>query len=119
LCRLLELSPALAAEATRAAAEFPLLVSRQYVARIRPGDADDPLLRQIIPRAAETATVPGFQPDPLDEAGAAVAPGLLSKYRGRSLIVTTPACSVHCRYCFRRHFPWRGLRLQREFPSPL
>ncbi len=107
LCRLLELDPALAAEAKRAAAEFPLLVSRQYVARIRPGDADDPLLRQILPRAAETATVPGFRADPLREADAAISPGLLSKYRGRSLIVTTAGCGVHCRYCFRRHFPYR------------
>jgi len=72
LCRLLELDPALAAEAQQAAAGFPLLVSREYVARIHSGDPQDPLLRQILPRAAETATVPGFRADPLGEAGAAV-----------------------------------------------
>jgi len=106
LCRLLELDPALAAEAQQAAAGFPLLVSREYVARIHSGDPQDPLLRQILPRAAETATVPGFRADPLREVDAAVAPGLLSKYHGRSLIVTTPGCGVHCRFCFRRHFPF-------------
>lgn len=108
LCRLLRLDPALATEAERSAAGFPLLASRQYVARIRPGDPDDPLLRQVLPREAETVTVPGFQADPLGEAAASVGPGLLSKYRGRSLIVTTPACGVHCRFCFRRHFPFQA-----------
>ena len=33
-------------------------------------------------------------------------PGLLQKYHGRVLMVTTGACAVHCRYCFRRHFPY-------------
>jgi EF-P beta-lysylation protein EpmB len=34
------------------------------------------------------------------------SPGLLQKYRSRVLMVTTGACAVHCRYCFRRHFPY-------------
>ncbi len=34
------------------------------------------------------------------------APGLLQKYSGRALLVTTGACAVHCRYCFRRHYPY-------------
>src|SRR5262249_14712830 len=33
-------------------------------------------------------------------------PGLLHKYRSRVLMVATGACAVHCRYCFRRHFPY-------------
>ena len=57
LCRLLGLEPALAAEAERAAGGFPLLVPRPYLARIRPGDPADPLLLQVLPRAAETAAV--------------------------------------------------------------
>jgi EF-P beta-lysylation protein EpmB len=31
---------------------------------------------------------------------------VLHKYRGRALLITTGACAVHCRYCFRRHFPY-------------
>jgi EF-P beta-lysylation protein EpmB len=31
---------------------------------------------------------------------------MLQKYQGRALLVTTGACAVHCRYCFRRHFPY-------------
>lgn len=33
-------------------------------------------------------------------------PGLLHKYQGRVLLTLTGACAVHCRYCFRRHFPY-------------
>ncbi|MDB5987006.1 MAG: beta-lysylation protein EpmB, partial [Nevskia sp.] len=32
--------------------------------------------------------------------------GLIHKYQGRALVIATGACAVHCRYCFRRHFPY-------------
>jgi len=108
LCRLLGLAPSVAAAAGGAAGSFPLLVPRTYLGRIRPGDPEDPLLVQVLPRAAELAQVPGYRTDPLGEAGAACRPGLLWKYRGRSLMVTTPRCAVHCRFCFRRHFPYHA-----------
>ena len=107
LCRLLGLDVSLAADTT-----FPVLVPRTFLRRIRRGDPDDPLLRQVLPRAAEQDEVPGFHTDPLGEAAATVAPGLLQKYKGRSLMVTTGACGVHCRYCFRRH-------LRRRVPPPV
>ena len=102
LCRLLGLDVSLAADSS-----FPVLVPRTFLSRIRPGDPDDPLLRQVLPLAAEQDEVPGFRADPLGEAAAVVAPGLLQKYSGRSLMVTTGACGVHCRYCFRRHLRCR------------
>lgn len=77
-----------------------------YLERIRPGDASDPLLRQVLPGASELVAEPGFSPDPLEEATAEGTPGILRKYRGRMLVVTTGACAVHCRFCFRRHFPY-------------
>lgn len=85
--------------------EFPLRVPLSYVARMRKGDPADPLLLQVLPLRAERTDVPGFESDPLREAGLANQ-GVLKKYRGRALLVTTPACPVHCRYCFRRHFPY-------------
>ena len=85
--------------------EFPLRVPRSYAARMRKGDPADPLLLQVLPLHAERMDVPGFEPDPLRETGLA-SQGVLQKYRGRALLVTTPACPVHCRYCFRRHFPY-------------
>jgi EF-P beta-lysylation protein EpmB len=106
LCRILGLPRQLADEAVLAARDFPLFVPRGYLARITPGDPHDPLLRQVLPLAAERITLPGFDPDPLDEAAAEQAPGLLHKYPGRALLITTGACAVHCRYCFRRHYPY-------------
>lgn len=106
LCRLLGL-PAEMAEAARAASRgFPLFVPRGYLARMRPGDPRDPLLRQVLPLADELADVPGFGVDPVGDAAATRQPGLLHKYAGRVLLVTTGTCAVHCRYCFRRHFDY-------------
>lgn len=85
--------------------EFPLRVPRCYAARMRKGDPADPLLLQVLPSGDERLDVPGFSADPLRESGLA-RHGVLKKYRGRALLVTTPACPVHCRYCFRRHFPY-------------
>lgn len=93
--------------AERAAGLFGLRVPRGFIARMRPGDRDDPLLLQVLPRAAECAAAPaGYSPDPLAEAGAMTVPGLLHKYRGRVLLTLTGACGIHCRYCFRRHYPY-------------
>src|SRR5690348_1194699 len=96
----------LLAPAHAAAAGFRLRVPRSYVARMRPGDAADPLLRQVLPVESELQDVADYVADPLGEHAAARAPGLLQKYRGRALLITTSACAVHCRYCFRREFPY-------------
>lgn len=88
------------------AALFGLRVPRGFIARMRPGDRSDPLLLQVLPVAQEAETVAGFCADPLGEAAAMATPGLLHKYAGRVLLTLTGACGVHCRYCFRRHFPY-------------
>ena len=108
LCRLLDLDPALGVEAATATSQWPLLAPRPYLSRIRRGDPADPLLLQVLPRAAELATAPGYSADPLGEAHARCGPGLLRKYQGRVLMVTTGACAVHCRFCFRRHFSFNS-----------
>ena len=89
-----------------AAAQFPLRVPRGFVARMRYGDAHDPLLRQVLPLDQEMRVVPGFALDAVGDAQARSGTGLLQKYRGRALLVATGSCAVHCRYCFRRHFPY-------------
>ncbi|MGA8708906.1 MAG: EF-P beta-lysylation protein EpmB [Steroidobacteraceae bacterium] len=106
LLRLLELDPEPILAVLPAAAAFPLRVPRGFVRRMRRGDSNDPLLLQVLPRALELAERPGFSPDPLAEGAAVRAPGLLQKYFGRALLITTGACAVHCRYCFRREYPY-------------
>ena len=103
LCAALDLDPRRLGVADRA---FPLRVPPACVARMRRGDAADPLLRQVLPLQLEHRDAPGFVADPLHEAVARRAPGLLQKYRHRALLIATAACGVHCRYCFRREYPY-------------
>ncbi|EIJ36352.1 EF-P beta-lysylation protein EpmB [Thiothrix nivea] len=85
---------------------FKLLVPHSYIARMEKGDWNDPLLRQVLPLDEELQVVEGFNHDPVGDQHSVVADGVLHKYHGRVLLVTTGACAVHCRYCFRRHFPY-------------
>jgi EF-P beta-lysylation protein EpmB len=106
LCHLLELDPALARAAEQLGESFRLRVPHSFVRRMRRGDPADPLLRQVLPLAEEAHSPAGFSADPLGEREALAAPGLLHKYQGRALLIATGACAVHCRYCFRREFPY-------------
>jgi EF-P beta-lysylation protein EpmB len=73
---------------------------------MRKGDPDDPLLLQVLPSVQELIPAPTFSPDPVGDLQAQATPGILHKYRGRALVMATGACAVHCRYCFRRHYPY-------------
>lgn len=95
-------------------ARFPMLVPRAYAGRMRAGDLHDPLLRQVLPLGLETRQVPGFSSDPVGDGPAAAGRGLLHKYAGRLLVITTGACAVHCRYCFRREFPYATQHANRQ-----
>lgn len=106
LLTLLDLDPRLLDGARLAARNFRLRVPRGFVARMQPRDPADPLLRQVLPLAAELEEVPGFGSDPVGDGPARAAPGLLSKYAGRALFIASGACAVNCRYCFRREYPY-------------
>ena len=88
---------------------FPLRVPRPFAARMRRGDPSDPVLLQVLARQEELLPGgAGFALDPVGDEAARKAPGVLSKYRGRALLVVTGACAIHCRYCFRRHYPYQA-----------
>ncbi|WFF42370.1 EF-P beta-lysylation protein EpmB [Salinicola endophyticus] len=106
LCQRLGLDPALLPGASAGHALFPVRVPEAYLARIRHADPDDPLLRQVLPLAAEQEAVGGFVADPLVERKHTPRPGLIHKYAGRVLLIASPTCAINCRYCFRRHFPY-------------
>jgi len=108
LLEALALDPALLAPAQAATAGFRMRVPWSYVRRMRRGDPRDPLLRQVLPIGDELADAAGYSADPLGERAANRVPGLLHKYHGRALLITTGACAVHCRYCFRREFPYEA-----------
>lgn len=85
---------------------FPTLVPRSFAKRMEFGNRNDPLLLQVLPMKAERQPAEGFVADPVGDEAAKKAPGLLQKYHGRALMITTGACAVHCRYCFRREYPY-------------
>ncbi|MCY2974721.1 MAG: EF-P beta-lysylation protein EpmB [Planctomycetota bacterium] len=85
---------------------FPLFVTREFAGRMRKADWNDPLLKQVWIDPKEEIATPGFVSDPVGDSKVEQAPGLLHKYHGRVLLVTTGACAIHCRYCFRRHYPY-------------
>ena len=107
LFRLLELDAAFLPAARSAAARFGLRVPRDFIRLMRKGDLSDPLLQQVLPVRQELEAQPDFVLDPVGDSSALVSPGLLHKYQGRVLIVSTGACAIHCRFCFRRNFPYR------------
>ncbi len=92
---------------THAAHEmFPTLAPQSFVKKIQPNAINDPLLLQILPQPAELQSTNGYINDPVGDNEASKAQGLIQKYDGRILLITTGACAIHCRYCFRRHFPY-------------
>jgi EF-P beta-lysylation protein EpmB len=102
----LELPEEFREPARRAAERFPVMVPESYLRRMRIGDPHDPLQRQVLPLSDELNDAPGFVTDPVGDYHARRAPGLLHKYAGRALLITTGSCAVHCRYCFRREYPY-------------
>jgi EF-P beta-lysylation protein EpmB len=106
LCRELGLPEELAEKSTCATGDFPLFAPYPFIRRIRRGDPNDPLLRQILPVPDEQRLVPGFEFDPVADLASQIHPGVIHKYQGRALLVAAGACAVHCRYCFRRYFPY-------------
>ncbi|MDH5729486.1 MAG: KamA family radical SAM protein, partial [Gammaproteobacteria bacterium] len=86
--------------------QFPMRVPMDFVMRMEKNNANDPLLRQVLPLDAEKQIHPGFSIDPVGDQAASPHQGIIHKYQGRLLLTLTGACAVHCRYCFRRHYPY-------------
>jgi EF-P beta-lysylation protein EpmB len=99
---------------------FKLKVPYAYLRRIKKGDPNDPLLRQILPSKEELYAAPGYTKDPLGENKTNLIPGLVHKYEGRILLIVSSNCAVNCRYCFRRSFPYQDNKLgMREWQQAL
>ena len=101
-------------ELDRVHGQFPVRVPTSFADRITAGQLDDPLLLQVVPSLQELEVAAGYSTDPLAEAAASPAPGVLHKYEGRALLIVTSVCPIHCRYCFRRHFPYGASSLEGE-----
>lgn len=96
-----------AAERPQGELRFPVLVPRSFLDRMQPECPDDPLLLQVLPVPAEDSRHDGFVSDAVGDLNARRAPGMIHKYSGRALLISTGSCAIHCRYCFRREYPYQ------------
>ena len=89
--------------------DFKCLVTDSYINKIQTGNINDPLLLQVLPLNKENhiETQYGGVTDPVGDIAALASQGLLHKYHGRALLISTGACAIHCRYCFRRSYPYQ------------
>ena len=93
---------------------FPFLVTVDFAKRMRKGDWNDPLLKQVLPLKEETKPVQGFTQDAVGDLDASPIHGMINKYQKRILVMPTSACAIHCRYCFRKEFPYSSLPKQKN-----
>lgn len=85
---------------------FPIRVPISYAQRIEKGNINDPLLLQVLPQIQESQSHPDFSLDAVGDLNSLKQQGVIQKYQGRVLLILTGACAIHCRYCFRKHFPY-------------
>lgn len=88
------------------ASDFPLKAPQHFIQQIQHKNPQDPLLKQILPLNQELAAIDGYIADPVGDLHKNPIPSLIHKYQGRVLLIASPKCDIHCRYCFRRHFPY-------------
>ena len=62
--------------------------------------------QQLWPQAQETEIHHAYTDDPVADHQYQPIPGVIHKYQDRVLIIAAGHCAVHCRYCFRRQFPY-------------
>ncbi|MCW8824826.1 MAG: EF-P beta-lysylation protein EpmB, partial [Gammaproteobacteria bacterium] len=114
LCERLNLPESFQIERTGPDGDFPLRVPHHFLQQMEPGNPADPLLLQVLLQQQESEQVDGFSCDPVDDLQSSVTPGLIHKYHNRVLLTVTGACAIHCRYCFRRNFPYSSENPRRD-----
>lgn len=85
---------------------FPLNLPRRLAEKIAKGSLNDPILKQFLPTQLEKQAFPLFEFDPVGDGRARKSRKLLTKYQGRALLLTTGACAMNCRFCFRQHLDY-------------
>ena len=114
LCQYLQISTADLPISIQATKDFPFRVPKSFASCMEKGNPNDPLLRQVLPVKDEQKIYPGFSHDPVGDLDAVSEIGVLHKYYGRVLFITTGGCAINCRYCFRRNFPYSEIQLSRK-----
>jgi EF-P beta-lysylation protein EpmB len=93
---------------------FRLNLPLRLAEKIPKNCLDHPLARQFVPLKEESAREKGWLDDPVHDTAFQKSERLLQKYQGRVLVVSTGACAMHCRYCFRQNYSYPAAG---SFPS--
>ncbi|MEI6558997.1 MAG: lysine-2,3-aminomutase-like protein [Rhodospirillaceae bacterium] len=96
------------------AARYAVAVPPALAALIRPGDAADPIGRQLLPDEAELRHAADERADPIGDGAHAPVPGIVHRYPDRVLLTPTFVCALYCRFCFRRERVGGGEALDPE-----
>lgn len=100
--------------------EYKLAIPPYYFSLIDPEDPNDPIRLQSVPSPLEAENPSGYElDDPLEEDKDSPVPGLTHRYPDRALLITTPNCSMYCRYCTRKRATltrggWEGISADDE-----
>jgi lysine 2,3-aminomutase len=117
---LLTFSPAELEAIGRIESEYKLAIPPYYFSLIDPDDPFDPIRLQSVPSPLEAVNQSGYElEDPLEEDKDSPVPGLTHRYPDRALLITTPNCSMYCRYCTRKRATltrggWEGISADDE-----
>jgi len=85
---------------------FKLHIPSYFKELVDFNDPNDPLLLQVLPSKSEHTNGIDFSKDPVGDLNARKAKGVIHKYHGRVLLISSGTCAINCRYCFRRSFPY-------------
>ncbi len=87
--------------------EFPLHVPFRIAEKMTKNCIENPLALQFLPLDMELDREFG-ETDPVGDVLSQKGKAILHKYEGRALLLTTGACAMHCRYCFRQNFSYQS-----------
>ena len=88
---------------------FEVGITPYFATLADPSATECPILRQVLPNAAEAETASFEVADPLGEDPHRKAPGLVHKYPDRVLMLVTDTCASYCRYCTRARWVAGGV----------
>ena len=104
--QLAELLPLPPAEITALEAlehKYRMAIPPYYFSLIDLENPLDPIRLQAVPSSLEDVHESSVElDDPLEEDKDSPVPGLTHRYPDRALLVTTPVCSMYCRFCTRK-----------------
>ena len=84
---------------------FPIQLTQRLLSKI---SNNGETLKQYLPSHEELTEHSSYSENPVGDIEATQMPGVIKKYQHRALLITSSTCPVHCRYCFRKNYPYES-----------